>query len=322
MADGYLRIGEFGERVGVSPDVLRAWERRYGLLEPDRSPGGYRLYSDTDIARVRQVLALTAQGLSIAEAARLARAGTEPSTDADGPPSQKDATDHELSSGSAVTSGAQAASPTPRLGRLLADALETFDERTAQQTLDELFGRFSTEAVLRDTIMPTLDRIGRRWEAGQLDVAQEHFASNLLRARLLAMARGWGSGSGPMAVLAAPPGEDHDLPLVVFGLTLWRGGWRVTFLGGDTPVPSLRAAIAAVTPDLVVLASVDAARFADVEGPLTEVAGLVRLALAGAGATAGLARRLGAHHLHGDPVSEAERIAGVRSPFADDDRAR
>src|SRR5512138_3294882 len=67
-----LRIGELGRRVGVSAHLLRAWERRYGLLQPQRAAGGYRLYSAADEARVRRMLAHLAAGLSAAEAARAA----------------------------------------------------------------------------------------------------------------------------------------------------------------------------------------------------------------------------------------------------------
>src|SRR3954468_22737796 len=73
MTDATLRIGELARRSGVSADLLRAWERRYALLEPSRTAGGYRLYSDDDEARVRSMQAHLARGLSAAEAARLAR---------------------------------------------------------------------------------------------------------------------------------------------------------------------------------------------------------------------------------------------------------
>ena len=74
---------------------------------------------------------------------------------------------------------------------------------------------------------------------GDATVAQEHFASNLIRGRLLGIGRGWDSGEGPRAVLACAPGEQHDLGLIAFGLTLNRRGWRITYLGPDTPVDSL-----------------------------------------------------------------------------------
>jgi MerR family transcriptional regulator, light-induced transcriptional regulator len=84
--------------------------------------------------------------------------------------------------------------------------------------------------------------VGERWQDGRLSVAQEHFATNLIRGRLLGLARGWGAGSGHRAVLACVPGELHDIGLIVFGLCLRERGWRITYLGADTPPLSVAAA--------------------------------------------------------------------------------
>ena len=70
--DAAIRIGELARRTGVSPELLRAWEQRYGLLQPTRSPGGFRLYSEADEARIRRMTRLLADGLSAAQAARQA----------------------------------------------------------------------------------------------------------------------------------------------------------------------------------------------------------------------------------------------------------
>ena len=317
MADGYLRIGEFGERVGVSPDVLRAWERRYGLLRPDRSEGGFRLYSNADLARVRRVQALVGRGLSVAEAARHTLREADPDGEsATGP--------GELATDAGGTTPGPQDGPMPThpgvldpttmsvSSHRLAESLESYDEAGAQQALDGLFSSFSPETVIREVILPQLARMGQQWEAGELDVAQEHFASNLLRGRLLAMARGWGMGSGPVAVLAAPPGESHDLPLVMFGLALWRQGWRIIFLGSDTPIASLRAAADAADPAIVVLAAADAARFAEVERELGDLADHMTLALAGHGASQRLTERIGAVLLTDDPVTAAEHVTAGR----------
>ena len=72
METGHLRIGELSQRTGISPELLRAWEKRYGLLKPSRSPGGFRLYSDADEARIRRMRSHLASGVAAAEAARLA----------------------------------------------------------------------------------------------------------------------------------------------------------------------------------------------------------------------------------------------------------
>ena len=90
--------------------------------------------------------------------------------------------------------------------------------------------------MLSEVILPFLHRLGVRWAAGRTSVAQEHFASNVIAGRLRSLARGWGQGVGPRAILACPPGELHDLGLLCFGLVLREHGWRITYLGADTPI--------------------------------------------------------------------------------------
>jgi MerR family transcriptional regulator, light-induced transcriptional regulator len=282
-----LRIGELSRRLGVSDHVLRAWESRYGLLQPVRSPGGFRLYSEADEARIRRMQAYLAGGLSAAEAARAVLGG-----------------DREPRA-----SGAPQA-PAPVAGELsaaLRRALDAFDEPGAQAALDRLLADLSLPAVLRDVLLPYLAELGERWRRGTATVAMEHFASNIIRGRLAGLARGWGSGNGPLALLACPPCELHDMALMAFGIALHQHGWRIDYLGINTPVDELERAAAASRPDLVVLAAADPGTLVPLRAELASLARQVPLALAGAGATPRLASEVGARLLAGDPVTEAER---------------
>jgi MerR family transcriptional regulator, light-induced transcriptional regulator len=277
---GHLRIGELSRRTGVAPELLRAWERRYGLLNPARSDGGFRLYSDADERRVELMRQYLREGLAAAEAAQLAREGADDSA--------LRQTDHgrpELEAGSA---------------RLRA-ALDAFEEKAAQEALDDLFAAFTVEAVLRVVLLPYLAELGDRWSAGEATVAQEHFASNLIRGRLLGIGRGWDGGDGPRAVLACAPGELHDLGLIAFGLTLNRRGWRITYLGPDTPVDSLVDAAERLKPDLVVVTATTKRRLTPLVETLRELGRTTAVAVGGAGAEA----VDGVRALDADPVSAA-----------------
>jgi DNA-binding transcriptional MerR regulator len=298
-ADGLLRIGELSRRLGVSDHVLRAWERRYGLLQPVRSAGGFRLYSEEDESRVRRMQAHLARGLSAAEAARAVLGAEETGA---GVPESGVVGRHE--------GLADAASA-------LARALDEFDEPAAQAVLDRLLSDFTVETVLRDVVMPYLQELGERWEQGSGTVAQEHFASNLLRGRLASLARGWGHGHGPRAVLACPPGELHDLGLLVFGIALNRNGWRIGYLGADTPLDELITTAIDTEADLVVLAASTPDRFAGLTADLARLAGVVPLALAGAGAVHTSAVPAGTRLLTGNPVTEAERLPPPGAPGQD-----
>jgi DNA-binding transcriptional MerR regulator len=298
---GWVRIGELSRRVGVSDHVLRAWERRYGLLSPVRTESGYRLYSEDDERRIMRMRALLAKGLSAAAAARAARA--EVPTVADGDPTGSPGDGVPRTSGTA--GGRDPADRRLRLAR----ALESLDQGRAHAALDELFGELIVEEAVRDVVMPYLHDLGERWGRGDITVAQEHFASQALRARLSGLGPDWGRGRGPSAILACPPGERHDLALLAFGVVLGRRGWAVTFLGAETPLDAIAAAVVQIVPDIVVLAATAEDRFASVRAEVADLAARWHVLVAGAGATEAFAREVGATLLSGDPVSAAERLA-------------
>jgi DNA-binding transcriptional MerR regulator len=279
---GPLRIGEFGRRVGVSPDLLRAWERRYGLLRPIRSPGGFRLYTAEDAARVSRMRQALGDGLSAAEAAGIALA--------DDPRASRER-------------------PAPdAVARMLA-SIRAYDEPGVHAVLDEGLAAFGVDVVLRDLVLPTLRQVGLEWQQGTLDVSHEHFASHVLRGRLLALGRLWGRGGGPLALLACAPGEEHDLGLIAFGLVLRSYGWRILLLGADTPVATLVRAAEETRPALTVVTSVEPARL-EAEAPaLRGLADLVPLVLAGPGASDAVCEQVGVSRLDGDLVAAAGDVA-------------
>jgi methanogenic corrinoid protein MtbC1 len=196
----------------------------------------------------------------------------------------------------------------PELAWALARSLDGLDEPGAQVALDQLLAGFTVESVLREVILPYLRELGRRWQDGQTTVPREHFASAILRGRLANLARGWGDGHGPTAMLACPPGEQHDIPLLAFGIVLHRSGWRVEYIGADTPIGDLARTAAETRPALAVLAAVTPERFAGLTADLAALAAAVPLALAGAGASAALASSVGARLMSGDPVTEAQSL--------------
>ena len=279
ITPGSLRIGEFARRVGVSAELLRAWERRYGLLQPVRSSGGFRLYSTEDAERVARMRRGLDAGLSAAEAARAALQSARPS----------DGLLEDVAS------------------RLLA-AIHDYNEAAVHAILDQSFAAFGLEAVLHDLILPTLTRVGLEWQQGTLAISQEHFASNLIRARLVSLARLWGRGSGPLALLACAPGEQHDITLLSFGLLLRSYGWRILFLGADTPIATLTEAAETTRPALTVLASFDPDLLETEASALRRLAERVPLVLSGPGASDALCTQLGVGRLNGDLVRAATEI--------------
>jgi len=287
QAAAHLRIGELSRRTGVSNELLRAWERRYGLLQPARTQGGYRLYSPEDERRVAAMRAHLERGLSAAEAARLAIDES--------------------------TYGAPApATPVLRRGvEQLRATLDGLDETGAHAAFDRLLAELSVETVLREAVLPYLRELGQRWERGEITVGQEHFASGILRGRLLGLARGWGQGTGAHAMLACAPGEQHELGLIAFGLALRNRSWRVTYLGPDTPLDTIAEVAEALRPNAVVIAATTASRLHDDRSTLATLGDAFRLWLAGPGPDGELATAVGATLLDVDPLEAAQRVAAA-----------
>jgi MerR family transcriptional regulator, light-induced transcriptional regulator len=201
-----LNIAALTKRTGVPPDTIRKWEQRYGVLRPERTPGGQRRYSELDVARVEWLKARIEEGYRIGEAAAL------------------------LGSGEAV-----ALSPA-KLRAAIVAAAGSSDVASLTRLVDQALALPSLEQAFVDVLAPALGDVGERWAAGDLTVAQEHLASSTVRAslqRLLADARASVRG---IAVLACAPGERHEIGLLMLAVLLRGDGWQVAYLGADTPL--------------------------------------------------------------------------------------
>ncbi len=281
-----IRIGELSRRTGIGVDTLRAWERRYSVLEPVRSHGGFRLYGLEDEARARRMSELIAGGHSASEAARAVRTPGR-----GGVPGVPDGAGPSIPAGEEVEP--------------LVAALAALDEAAAHAVLDRVFAALSLETACATVVLPALREIGRRWDAGDAGIAEEHFASNLIRARLLALSRGWGGGGDRHAILACPSGEQHDLGLIVFGLVLRAWGWRITYLGPDTPAETIADAAVRIRPDAVILSALAPDPVNADADQLRDLARQHRLVLAGPDEVTALAAGLGAERLAAGPVDGA-----------------
>jgi methanogenic corrinoid protein MtbC1 len=277
-----LRVGELARRLRVSPETLRAWERRYGVLHPSRTPGGYRVYGPDDEARARRMVALIGDGWSAARAARtIVRENAVTADDLD----------------------------VPALAALLEEALLDFDDERAHRAFDRLLEAHRRTTVLEQAVLPVLRSIGEGWETGAISVAQEHFASDLLAGRLRALSRGWDQGAGPRAVLACPSAERHDLGLLCCGLALRDQGWRVTYLGADTPDTALEDAVRRTRPSALVIGVLQADPLARAVTRLAALGEQTDVFVGGAGASASLVRAAAAERLDDGPVAAASAIA-------------
>jgi MerR family transcriptional regulator, light-induced transcriptional regulator len=231
-----LRIGEVSRRTGVAVPTLRAWERRYGVLHPERTDGGHRLYSERDVARVTAMRGLLDEGWQTAAAAREVLRAPAPVTPL------------------TPVSGSGDAS-NDLIVRLRA-AIDAFDAPAADHAVDDVLARFEIPRALDEVLLPVLREVGDGWQDDPRIIAREHFATNTLRPRLQRLLRS-GMRSGQLTlVAAAPEHEEHDLGLLAAATAAADEGWRVHFLGARTPTRALERSVAELSPHVVLVGAV------------------------------------------------------------------
>ncbi len=284
MADdrAVLRIGEVSRRTGVAVPTLRAWERRYGLLTPQRTDGGHRLYSDDDVGRVRAMQRLLDQGWSAAAAAREVL--------------------REPASVTPLRAVAGSGRPSEDLIHRLESAIDLFDAPTADTVMDDVFARFEVPRALDEVVLPVLRRVGEGWQDDPRIIAREHFATNTLRPRLQRLIR-TAHSSSRACLAAAPEGEDHDLGLLASSVVAADAGWRVHYLGARMPTAAIERSLTELRPEAVLIGSMHRAHataFLD-EAPRFGTAAVV---LGGPGFIPDDAGRLRNAVVHQGPIRE------------------
>ena len=220
-----LRIGQLAELAGVEVATLRSWEARYGVPRPERTPGGQRRYPSSESARVIAMRRMVEAGYRPAEAARVVSATLVPER-----PASPDGTRDDL------------------IALLINGDLE------ALRVLDRLVAGTALEDVLLDIVAPVLRELGTRWAERSIGVAEEHAASALVSSWLGAQIRALPDPMHPtFIVTATPPGERHELGLLIFTILLRRQGLRVLHLGADVPAEELARTTMEKKPALVCL---------------------------------------------------------------------
>jgi DNA-binding transcriptional MerR regulator/methylmalonyl-CoA mutase cobalamin-binding subunit len=217
-----LPVRLVAERTGLSPDVLRAWERRYGVVTPGRSPGGQRWYTERDVARLRLLARAVAAGRNIASVASLSDEALTQLV-----------RNEEAATLARQTPHAFAAQP------YLADAIaavEGLDGTALEATLRQATLRLSMDELLDGVIAPLVRNTGDRWHGGTLTPAHEHLATAAVR-RLL----GWltdqyaAAADAPAVLVTTPAGQLHELGAALAAATAAAAGWRVVYLGPNLP---------------------------------------------------------------------------------------
>ena len=211
-------ISHAARLTGVPAATLRVWERRYGLVAPIRTDGGYRLYDERALQVVRAMSSLVAAGWAPRQAA-----------------------DHLLSDAGGVPQS-PTPEPTPTSGDAddgldaLARGAAALDPAAVSVAMDEAFSRGAFEDVVDTWLMPSLQVVGTWWRDGRVDVAGEHVVSATVHRHLgAAMEATRRPAAGPLVVVGLARGSHHELGVLAFSVVLRRRGVRVVYLGTDLP---------------------------------------------------------------------------------------
>lgn len=238
-------IAVVAERTGLSQDVLRVWERRYGVVTPTRGPGGQRLYTDADVQRLALLNAATRAGRGIGQVAALPTGALATLVD-------EDIAARERRNPPAIAM--------PDSEDLIGDALalaRTLDAAPLNEALRRAATRLGMSAFLESVAAPLLRRVGDEWHAGRLNPAQEHLVSSVLHHIITETMRAFVPQNGaPRVLVATPAGDRHVIGAALVGAAAAVEGWNVIYLGADLPAAEIADAAHAAAVRVVAVSVV------------------------------------------------------------------
>lgn len=268
-----LPLRTVSQLTGLSPDILRAWEKRYQVVRPVRGPRGSRLYSGEDVAHLRLLAGAVAGGRSIGDVAHLGRAELE-----------------ELVSTRIESRETQSAAdlpdPAAQVVRQALDAIELFDATRLHRLLSDAMLGLGMTRFIECVVMPLLREVGDLWSRDVLSVADEHLVSGVLRGLLAGVLHSRGPNDGPRMLIAMPGGEQHEFGALVAALIAANGGLDVVYLGANTPGSDIGEAAQRCGARIVLIGLVNSENFdravAEVRAVAARLPITTELALGGA----------------------------------------
>ncbi|WP_062198319.1 MerR family transcriptional regulator [Massilibacterium senegalense] len=228
--EGKYNIKAVSQLIGIQPGTLRAWERRYHIVEPVRNKAGHRLYTDEHVRTIRWLADKVNKGFNISQAVSILE-------------------NKRNETGSSFLEHPQVDNRLEKMREKLYNALMSFDERKAHAILDEAFSLYSIDKVLIEILATLLVNIGDEWEKGFISVAHEHFATSFLRTRIGNIFHMYPvHGFLPKVIAVCGLNEQHELGLLIFVLHLRRRGFDVVYLGAGIPAEDVKLVLQEVRP--------------------------------------------------------------------------
>lgn len=227
-------IRTLSELTGIPTTTLRAWERRYGLLKPDRTPKGHRLYSSEDVELIREISALLKNNHTISEAIRIIR-----------DPDRNNLL--QLSPGEDHWQGFQ---------QEFLKSIEAFNDQKLDKVYNDALSIYPVDMVNEHVIIPVLQTLGEQWQQREAGIAEEHFFSAFLRNKLGARFHHQSNNSrGKQILVACLPGEYHELGILLYCIAAIGRGYRILYLGSNMPPQQLPMVVARTHVSAVLLSA-------------------------------------------------------------------
>ncbi|ADU30101.1 MerR family transcriptional regulator [Evansella cellulosilytica] len=232
VADGKYNIKAVSKMLSIQPGTLRAWERRYKIIEPRRNKAGHRLYTEQQVSILKWLIDKVNRGITIGQAVELYLA--------------EDFKENE--------SNLEIDDKVIQLRNDLLISLLEFDEQKSNQQLDQIFAMFSIEKIVIKILGELLIDVGDKWERGEITVAHEHFVTSYLRTKIgMVLHQLPVNRYLPKVLCVCGPGELHEMGLLIFTLYLKRKGYDTVYLGSGIPQDDLFNVVSDVLPKMVVL---------------------------------------------------------------------
>ncbi|MDL5049391.1 MerR family transcriptional regulator [Oscillatoria amoena NRMC-F 0135] len=249
---GQYSIKELEKLSGIKAHTIRIWEKRYQIVEPNRTTTNIRLYSDDDLKRIINVALLNNHGIKISQIARMTHDQV----------SQK------------ITELSEHKSTSEIFIDQLVIAMVDMDEEKFEEVTSRLTRRYGFERTVTETIYPFLEKIGVLWQAGTINPAQEHFISNLIRQKLILAGASVPvpSKTGRKAILFLPEGEFHEFGLLFFNFIARSKGIYTYYLGQSVPFNDVKAVYAIHKPEFIITAFVSSPAAAHVKAFVEKMA--------------------------------------------------
>ena len=307
----YFPIRVLAERTGVGHSTLRAWERRYGLLQPHRTPKGHRLYTEDDVQLIKRVLDLLKEGHSISSASDYLKESMSAASVIKGPITQID------------TDQTPPPADTPWQGYLeqMMHAIQDFSSERLDAVYNEASSLYPLDVISNHLIVPALNIFGTSWREDDAVIGQEHFFSAWLRNKLGArLHHSTSLATGSNLVVASAPEHRHELGALMFTLAALGRGYRVVYLGADMPLSPLPYIVERSRARALILAVGETTNFDTLDGALLEMKNRLKCPLFVGGPVPSSHKQVlleGGIDTLGDQLSLAIHVIASRIPVHD-----